>query len=73
MRLAYYFGLFLREEYGAAWRLSANSGAPVFRTPVVKVGEIEISPLEIASEYLVGRVDGGLSGVARDLRAIVAS
>jgi hypothetical protein len=70
VRLAYYFGLFLRKEYGAAWRLGAN---PDFGTPVVKIGDIEISPLEIASEHLAGAVDGGLSGVARDLRAMAAS
>lgn len=73
VRLAYYFGLFLRKEYGTEWRLSADPGSPALETPVIKVGEIEIRPLEIASEHLAGAVDGGFSGVARDLRTLVAS
>lgn len=67
VRLAYYLGLYLRRTYGAEWYLSRDASAPVLGTPVMIVGEMEISPLEIADAYLRGTVDGGLTGVARDL------
>lgn len=69
VRLAYYFGEILVRRFGSEWQLSRDRAPNV---PVILVGELELSPLEVASSYLAGQVHGGLLGLLVDLEARLA-
>lgn len=66
VRVAYYLASCLRSRFGGAWRLEG-------RTPVLDLGNLTISPLEIANAYVSGQVDGGLSGLAADMAKEIRS
>ena len=55
VRLAYYLARVIKESPGGQWRLEAEE-------PVLDLGPMHISPLEVAHSYLDGDVGGGLSG-----------
>ena len=65
VRIAYYLARVIRGGIGAEWRLEAGE-------PVLDVGLLHISPLEIAHAYMDGGVDGGLSGLYADLAVALA-
>lgn len=66
-RLSYYLGAVLTRLYGAQWYLSQDKESPAFGTPVMRIGDVEISPREVVDAYLLGGVEGGLEGLVRDL------
>jgi hypothetical protein len=66
VRVAYYFGWALRRAGASNWYLSDNISSSTYGTPVVALGGLEISPLEIAHEALLHTLHGGLAGVFAD-------
>ncbi len=69
VRVAYYFAQCLRNRYGCEWRLSSDADSPVHNTPVLVIGRIELSPLEISRALIRGEIEGGLAGLVRELDA----
>jgi len=67
VRVAYYLAACLQKRFECEWSLSTDESSPVQGTPVLTIHGIAISPLEIASERLAGRVEGGLAGLVSDL------
>jgi hypothetical protein len=65
VRLAYYLGRVIKEGFGGRWRLEADE-------PIIDLGPMHISPLEVVHSYLDGEVDGGLSGLYADLAVTMA-
>jgi len=65
VRLAYYLARVIKEGLGGQWRLEASD-------PVLDLGPVHVSPLEIAHSYLNGDVDGGLAGLYADLAVALA-
>lgn len=67
VRVAYYLAWSLQKRFGVKWQLSSDAGAAVYRTPVLVIDGVEISPLEVANAYIRGDVERGLVGLTRDL------
>lgn len=65
VRLAYYLAQVIRRGLGGEWRLEEDE-------PILDLGSLHVSPLEIAHAYLDGGVDGGLAGLYADLAVRLA-
>ena len=65
VRLAYYLAYVIKQRLEARWRLEADE-------PVLDLGALHISPLEVSHAYLNGDVDGGLAGLYADLTVALA-
>ena len=69
VRVAYYLGRCLRNHYRCEWSVSENVDSPIYKTPVMVVSGIELSPLQISLALLDGDVAGGLEGFVNDLES----
>jgi len=67
VRLAYYVGWCLKEAYGTSWSLCPDPESDYYQTPVMKIGEVMLSPLDIARARIQGALEGGLQGLFADL------
>jgi hypothetical protein len=65
VRLAYYLARVIKQSLGAQWHLEGDE-------PILDLGPLHISPLEVAHSYLDGDVDGGLTGLYADLAVALA-
>ena len=67
VRVAYYMGLYARNELGCEWFLGEDSESDTHGTPVLAVDGIEFSPLLVSAALLEGGVQAGLVGFFADL------